>query len=112
MIEKGYIAEGEYDFLARTNDRADRFILMLDANDVNSNSDYSNFAYINNDELIVTGIEGETTINIFDMSGRCIYKCNTSDATNIISTNAFRSSVFVIQKIDDNGIKVQKIVVY
>ncbi len=106
------LLEGEYDFLARTNDRADRFILMLDANDVNSNSDYSNFAYINNDELIVTGIEGETTINIFDMSGRCIYKCNTSDATNIISTNAFRSSVFVIQKIDDNGIKVQKIVVY
>ena len=41
------LLEGEYDFLARTNDRADRFILMLDANDVNSNSDYSNFAYIN-----------------------------------------------------------------
>ena len=42
--------------------------------------------------------------------GRCLYKGNSSDETARIA-NDFSAGVYVIQKADDNGVKVQKLMI-
>ena len=73
-------------------------------------TDNSHFAYVNNGDIVVYGIEGKAQISIFDAMGRCLYKGNSSDETARIA-NDFSAGVYVIQKADDNGVKVQKLMI-
>ena len=96
--------DSEYTFMAVSNDNPDRFVLCTSTN---NNEDFDNFAYINNGVIIISDINGPTTINIFDIMGRCVYN---SDATDIISADAFSTGIYIIQKHDTNGVKAQKII--
>ena len=105
--ELNLLLDNEYEFMASANDNTERFVLMFDGGQQSVVS--SQFAYINNGEIIITDISGEVQINIYDMSGRCIL---SRDAASHIRTDRFDSGVYIIQKIDENGVNVQKVVIY
>ena len=98
----------DYTFIATSNDAPERFVLMKDNGQ--QTTDNSHFAYVNNGDIVVYGIEGKAQISIFDAMGRCLYKGNSSDETARIA-NDFSAGVYVIQKADDNGVKVQKLMI-
>ena len=106
--EKVNILENDYTFIATSNDAPERFVLLKDNRQ--QTTDNSHFAYINNGDIVVYGIEGKAQISIFDAMGRCLYKGSSSDETARIA-NDFSAGVYVIQKADDNGVKVQKLMI-
>ena len=108
--EKVNLQTESYTFIHSGDSNAERFVLSF----VNGQqtTDNSHFAYINNGELVITEISGDATINIYDIMGRdAINRVRTSaiDAEYRIRTEGFVSGVYIIQKIDDKGIKTQKI---
>ena len=105
--EKVNILENDYTFIATSNDAPERFVLLKDNGQ--QSTDNSHFAYINNGDIVIYDINGNADIKIFDAMGRCLYKGNSSDETARIA-NDFSAGVYVIQKADDNGVKVQKII--
>ena len=104
--EKVNLLTDSYSFLHTKGNKKERFVLSF----VNGQqtTDNSHFAYINNGEIVITGISGDATINIYDVMGR---KISRMDATDRVRTDGFTSGVYIIQKIDDKGIKTQKIVI-
>ena len=98
----------DYTFIATSNDAPERFVLLKD-NGQQPAAD-SHFAYVDNNDIVVYDIEGKAQIRIFDAMGRCLYKGNSTDAINRVPTGGFSAGVYVIQKADDNGVKVQKII--
>ena len=106
--EKVNILENDYTFIATSNDAPERFVLLKDNGQ--QTTDNSHFAYINNGDIVIYDIEGKAQISIFDAMGRCLYKGNSSDETARIA-NDFSAGVYVIQKADDNGVKVQKLMI-
>ena len=96
-------------FIYNDNDRKDRFVLTF----VNGQqtTDNSHFAYINNGEIIINDINGDAQIEIYDLMGRRVYNNANMDAACHVHTGGYSSGVYIIQKIDDKGIKTQKIVV-
>lgn len=100
------LLENEYSFIANSNDDPERFVLMFDYGQ--ETADKSQFAYIDNGEIIITDISGDAQINIYDALGRCVL---SKDAACHIRTEGFDSGMYIIQKIDENGVNVQKIVV-
>lgn len=104
--EKVNLLTDSYSFLHTKGNKKERFVLAF----VNSQqtADNSHFAYINNGEIVITGISGDATINIYDVMGR---KISRMDATDRVRTDGFTSGVYIIQKIDDKGIETQKIVI-
>ena len=110
--EKVNLQTESYTFLHSKDNANDRFVLSF----VNGQqtTDNSHFAYINNGELVITEISGDATINIYDIMGRdAINRVRTSaiDAEYRIRTEGFVSGVYIIRKIDDKGVKTQKIVI-
>ena len=100
------LLENEYKFMANSNDNAERFVLMFDGGQQSVVS--SQFAYINNGEIIITDISGKAQINIYDALGRCVL---SRDAASHVLVDGFDSGMYIIQKIDENGINVQKLIV-
>ena len=107
-IETNMLLEDKYTFTASSNDNPNRFVVRL----VNrqQTTDNSQFAFVNNGDLVIYDIEGEAQINIFDAMGRCVYYGPCTDAMNRIPTGVFNTGIYVIQKADENGVKVQKII--
>ena len=105
--EKVNILEQDYTFIATSNDAPERFVLLKDNGQ--QTTDNSHFAYINNGDIVIYNINGNADIKIFDAMGRCLYMGNSSDETARIA-NDFSAGVYVIQKADDNGVNVQKII--
>ena len=93
-----------YTFIHSEDNDSDRFVLSF----VNKQqtTDNSHFAYINNGEIIIDDINGNAQINIYDVTGRCVF---SRDDVHSVQTNGYSSGVYIIQKIDDKGIKTQKI---
>ena len=110
--EKVNLLTDSYSFLHSKSNTKERFVLtMAHSSQLTA---HSQFAYISNGELIITGISGDATINIYDIMGRdAINRVRTSaiDAEYRIRTEGFVSGVYIIQKIDDKGINTQKIVI-
>ena len=102
------LLENEYSFIAASDDNAERFVLLKDNGQ--QTTDNSHFAYINNGDIVITNVSGDADISIFDAMGRCIYNGNCTDAINRVPTGGFTAGVYVIQKNDDKGINVQKII--
>ena len=105
--EKVNILENDYTFIATSNDAPERFVLLKDNGQ--QSTDNSHFAYVNNGDIVIYDINGNADIKIFDAMGRCLYMGNSSDETARIA-NDFSAGVYVIQKADDNGVNVQKII--
>ena len=106
--EKVNILENDYTFIATSNDAPERFVLLKDNGQ--QTTDNSHFAYVNNGDIVIYDIEGNADISIFDAMGRCSYKGSSTDAINRVPTGGFSAGVYVIQKADENGVKVQKII--
>lgn len=94
-----------YTFIASTSDSPERFCIRM-----SSDSSSDNFAFVNNGELIINNVEGNGYIRIFDVMGRPIAECNACESTRI-SVSTFADGVYIIQKVDDNGVNVQKVMV-
>ena len=105
--EKVNLQNESYTFIHSGNSNAERFVLSF----VNGQqtTDNSHFAYINNGEIIINDINGNAQINIYDVTGRCVYNNADMDAACHVHTGGYSSGVYIIQKIDDKGIKTQKI---
>ena len=102
------LIENEYSFTATSNDNPERFVLLKDNSQ--QTTDNSHFAYINNGDIVIFDIESDAQIRIFDALGRCVYNGGASNETNRISAGSFSNGVYMIHKIDDKGIKVQKLI--
>ena len=114
------LLENEYSFIANSNDNNDRFIIKMDNSQ--QTTDNSHFAYVSGENLIITDISGEAQINIYDALGRCVLRMDAAshvrtsvagrDAASHVLVDGFDSGMYIIQKIDENGINVQKVVIY
>ena len=101
-------AENRYDFVATGDEMKNRFVIRFD--NCQQSADNSHFAYVNNGDIVIYDIEGNAQINIFDVMGRSIYNSSCSDAMSRVSVDRFNAGVYVIQKVDENGVNVQKII--
>lgn len=102
--EKVNLLTDSYSFLHSKSNTKERFVLSF----VNGQqtTDNSHFAYINNGEIIIDDINGNAQINIYDVTGRCVF---SRDDVHSVQTNGYSAGVYIIQKIDDKGINTQKI---
>ena len=64
----------------------------------------------NNGEIIIDSIEGKGVVRIYDMLGRPISEYGVTESARI-PTSAFANGLYIIQMSDDNGVKVQKVVI-
>lgn len=103
------LLENEYTFMATGDDNTERFLLMKKGNSQQT-SDNTYFAYINNGDIVIYNAEGNADVRIFDALGRCVYNTSCSDVINRISTDGFTSGVYMIQKVDKSGTKVEKVI--
>ena len=92
-----------YTFDAQTTDYASRFRLVF-ATGTNDDS----FAFISNGEIILNGVNGNTTVQVFDVTGRMI---NSTNGANRIATNNMAAGVYMLRLINGDNVKTQKIVV-
>ena len=107
-IETNLLIE-DYSFMARTFDDANRFIIRLSIED-NSDSESDNFAFISNGQMIIEEIEGQGLVRIFDVMGRHIAQHSVTGSASI-ATDGLATGMYIIQMADDNGVKVQKIII-
>ena len=99
------LLENEYEFMANSNDIAERFIIKMDNSQ--QTTDNSHFAYVSGEELI---INAEGTIQIIDVMGRMIYSNNVESSNNRINVSDFNRATYVVRVINENGVKVQKLI--
>ena len=93
-----------YSFEANTTDYASRFRLVFSSNNANEGS----FAFINNGEIILSGVNNNSTVNVYDVTGRMISSAN---GANRISTENMSAGVYMIQLVNGVNVMTQKIVV-
>ena len=106
-IETNLMLE-DYTFIAKSNDSAERFFIRLDNSQ--QATDNSHFAYINNGMMLINNINGQAVVNVYDVAGRSLAEYNVTGSASL-PTATFRSGVYIIRMTDENGVKVQKIVV-
>ena len=100
----------DYTFIARTGDKAERFLITTSISGTNNNEDAEGFIYIVNDEIVVKNIEGEGHIRVYDLLGRPVAEYTAVGSAHI-STSMFGNGIYLIQMSDENGVKVQKILI-
>ena len=106
-IETNLMLE-DYTFIAKSNDSEERFFIRL--GNSQQSTDNSHFAFITNGMISIDHIEGQGMLNIYDIIGRPVAEYNVATSANI-STADFAAGVYIIRMSDENGVKVQKIVV-
>jgi hypothetical protein len=104
------LATEEYAFEGGTDDYKSRFKLVfqytgVDEND--SNSHGSSFAFAMGDELIV---EGEGTLQLFDVSGRCLMATEVHGGQTSLPLPKV-SGVYLLRLANAQAVKTQKIVI-
>ena len=97
-----------YIFDARTTDYAERFSLTY-ATTTGINEIDKPFAFYADREIRLIKDVPNTTLQIIDMQGHIVKIC--TDATCIISTNEIPTGIYVLQLINDDDVKTQKIVI-
>lgn len=95
-----------YTFSARNDDYESRFRLIFSANNDNETED--GFAFISNGNLIVTG---EGTLQVVDVMGRILVTKQLSTTNFQLPTSNFTAGVYVLQLINGEKVKTQKIVI-
>lgn len=109
--EKIDILSQDYTFVATSSDKAERFsLLFVNNNDDDTESTNQIFAYINNGEIIISDIEGSGDVKIYDVMGRLVIAENANGSAKI-STESFTNGIYIINLIDGDGIKTQKIAI-
>ena len=103
-VETNLLLE-DYTFTATGSENHDRFIVKL-ANSQEPTAN-SNFAYVSGEDLI---INAEGTVQIIDMMGRVVYSDDVESTNNRINVSVFENAAYVIRVVNENGVKVQKII--
>ena len=107
------LMEPSYKFAANGNEFESRFKLIFTPNANNGDVDNVTFAYISNGDIIISGVDGSATLQIFDVMGRMI----GSEVISGIEGSVCRvakpnvSGVYVLRLIEGNNVDTQKIVV-
>ena len=99
------LLENEYSFIANSNDYTERFIIKMDNSQ--QTTDNSHFAYVSGEELI---INAEGTIQIIDMMGRVVMTEEYHNGS--INIGDLDNAAYLIRCINENGVNVQKVVIY
>ena len=101
------ILEESYTFMAKSNDNPERFVLLkANSQQQTANSD---FAYISGSDLI---INAEGAVQIIDMMGRVVYSIDVTSDNSRINVSGFDNAAYIIRVVNEEGVKVQKIMVY
>lgn len=96
-----------YTFEAKTTDYEHRFKLVFVCEDTNENGI---FAFIDaSGNIVINGAGNTATLQIVDVTGRIVRVC--TDLMRNVSTNGIPAGVYVLQLIDGDNMKVQKIVI-
>ena len=98
------LATPSYTFDANMTDYASRFKLVFAA----GNNSNEQFAFIGNGEIILNGIDGNTTVQLFDVTGRML---SSTNGANRISIENMAAGVYMLRLVNGNDVKIQKIVV-
>jgi hypothetical protein len=96
--------EKEYIFMAKANDSAERFVLLANAQSLNSETQ-SNFVYVNNGELI---INAKGSIQIIDMMGRVVL--SEENGLSHINVSGLKNSAYIVRCVNDDEVKIQKMI--
>lgn len=106
-VETNLLLE-DYSFVAKSSDNSDRFILKLSRGTTNLEEEH--FAYITNNGLIINNASGNATLQIFDVMGRPVSSHNVSGNANI-AMESLTNGVYILRLIDDNNVRIQKVVI-
>ena len=98
------LLDNNYTFIGTPTDRNDRFILRLNYNAANIDTESDIFAYQNGSDIIISG-EGE--LQIFDITGRRVM---TTKISGVETINVPTMGVYIFRLVGTE-IKTQKIVV-
>ena len=92
----------EYTFFATTNEDPERFIVKISPrNDA--------VIYANSNNITIDNIKGNGYIQVYDITGKVVTSLNSQSAIYQISAESMTNGVYIVRLIDDNGTKVQKI---
>ena len=100
------LANPSYSFNSRTTDYTSRFKLVY-ATTNTANSD--NFGFISNNHLMILGLEGQATLKVMDITGRTLSTETFSGSYD--KALDLSNGVYLLQLIQGNNVKNQKIVV-
>ena len=106
-IETNLLFE-DYSFVAKSSDNSNRFIIRLSQGTTDLEEEH--FAYINNNGLIINNASSNATLQIFDVMGRPVSSHNLSGNANI-AVESLTNGVYILRLIDDNNVRIQKVVI-
>ena len=106
-VETNMLLEDEYTFTATSNDNVNRFVIRLAQG--SQLEAQSQFVYQSGKELILS-IEG--SVQIVDMLGRVVYSNEHANGNNRINVAEFKDATYVVRVVNEEGVKVQKVVIY
>ncbi|MBR2051194.1 MAG: T9SS type A sorting domain-containing protein, partial [Bacteroidales bacterium] len=86
-------------------DNAERFVLLKDNGQ--QTTDNSHFAYQSGEDLIIS-VEG--AVQIIDVMGRIIYSNDVTSDNSRIDVSGFDNAAYVVRVVNEEGVKVQKII--
>ena len=104
------LSEPSYTFTASDNDYASRFRLVYSARTSAQPATDENFAFIDNGQIIVTGVVGDATIQVIDVMGRVVVS-RDGDVSGNVSTSGMTAGVYVLRLIQGDNVRTQKIVI-
>lgn len=109
--EVDMLKENSYRFYTFGNESENRFKLVM--NSGAGVSEEQTFAYISNGNIIITGLDGTATLQVFDVMGRliCADVIKKTDGVASGVTKPSSVGVYVLRLITDKGVKTQKIVI-
>ena len=104
------LANPSYTFEGKKSDYASRFRLLFKATSINDIDTEMNddFAFISDGNVIILN-EGEATLQVIDIMGRIVSTQTVNGNASVSNVGA--AGVYVLQLINGNNVKTQKIVV-
>lgn len=108
-VETNMLLE-DYDFTATTSqkDNADRFIVRFaKKSDVKDETEH--FAYYSGEEIVV---DAEGSVQIVDVTGRIVYNNDVENCNSRINVGNLRKGAYILRLLNEEGVKVQKVVIY
>ena len=108
-IETNMLLE-DYSFTATSSSKenTDRFLVRFTfRSDVNEEAKH--FAYQSGDELI---IEAEGTVQLFDVTGRMLYIGEVESHGERINVGHLNNAAYILRLVNEEGVKVQKVIIY
>ena len=104
------LVEPSYTFTGDADDVTSRFRLVFVANDADLSAEGNeDFAFISNGQIILTGVESNSVLQIIDITGRIIV--SRRDAMHCVSTSGMTPGVYVLRLINGEDVRTQKILV-